>query len=194
MKKIVALIFTLILVFSIVGCSESNNSKKPEISQIRSICELSTLKCYYHNVAKSTKTAGSGFTNLFDEDRIFWIEYTGIAEIGIDMSEVKMNLSGTDVTVELPKAKLLNIDIDDDTFNKKSFFFSEDSFWNGNKITATDQTKAINKAQKTMKKTVKKNKGIFLRAQEEAKKLIENYIDNLGKLTGEKYNIKWKEL
>lgn len=28
---------------------------KPALSQIRSICELATLECYYHNVEKSAK-------------------------------------------------------------------------------------------------------------------------------------------
>ena len=32
----------------------------PDISQIRSICELATLECYYHNVAKSIKEKGKG--------------------------------------------------------------------------------------------------------------------------------------
>lgn len=32
---------------------------EPDLAQIRSICDLATLECYYHNVAKSTKEKGS---------------------------------------------------------------------------------------------------------------------------------------
>ena len=32
---------------------------KPALSQIRSICELATLECYYHNVKKSEKKKGT---------------------------------------------------------------------------------------------------------------------------------------
>ena len=36
---------------------------KPALSQIRSICELATLECYYHNVEKSAKTKGTGLAH-----------------------------------------------------------------------------------------------------------------------------------
>ena len=40
----------------------------PDIAQIRTICELATLECYYHNVAKSVKEKGSGLLHI-GEDR-----------------------------------------------------------------------------------------------------------------------------
>ena len=32
----------------------------PDLGRVQSICELATLECYYHNVAKSTKEPGRG--------------------------------------------------------------------------------------------------------------------------------------
>ena len=37
---------------------------KPALSQIRSICELATLECYYHNVEKSAKAKGTGLAHV----------------------------------------------------------------------------------------------------------------------------------
>jgi hypothetical protein len=36
------------------SCNKTEEPKKvePKVAQMRSICELATLKCYYHNVAK----------------------------------------------------------------------------------------------------------------------------------------------
>lgn len=62
---------------------------KPALSQIRSICELATLECYYHNVEKSAKTKGTGLAHV-GEKKKFWIEYTGVAKTEIDMSDVNM--------------------------------------------------------------------------------------------------------
>ena len=86
MKKIILILLCVVILFSFVGCSEKDKYVgEPDITRIRTICNLATLECYYHNVAKSTKTAGSSITDWFEKDREFWIEYTGVAKIGIDM-------------------------------------------------------------------------------------------------------------
>lgn len=189
MKKnrvIASLLMTMIIVGSLVGCSRKK-VPEPELTQVRSICNLATVKCYYHNVALSEKKA----THLFEKDRKFWIEYTGIANVGIDMSKVEMKVSGEKVKVTIPSAKLLNISIDDEKLNESSFI-SSDNGLNKNEITADDQTKAIDDAQEEMKKEVRANTSVMVSAQERAKTLIENYIKQLGEASGINYQIEWK--
>ncbi len=193
MKKITLILLCVLLSCGTFGCAPKNSNsvkKEPDITQIRSICNLATLECYYHNVAKSTKTAGSGISHVGEVDRKFWIEYTGIAKIGIDMSKVDMQIEGDTVTVFLPNAKLLSIDIEEDDLNEGSYIASADGV-NSNKITAEDQTKAINNAQSTMAESVKNNPQLLLNAQSRAQDLIENYINQLAELSNIKYNIKW---
>lgn len=193
MKKTTLILLCVLLSCGTFGCAPKNRNsikKEPDITQIRSICNLATLECYYHNVAKSTKTAGSGISHVGEVDRKFWIEYTGIAKIGIDMSKVDMQIEGDTVTVFLPNAKLLSIDIEEDDLNEGSYIASADSI-NSNKITAEDQTKAINNAQSTMAESVKNNPQLLLNAQSRAQDLIENYINQLGELSNTEYNIKW---
>lgn len=187
MIKRIKLIIGIALISNLL-CACSSNKKvesyEPGLAQIKHICELSTLECYYHNVAKSKKEGG-----FAQENRVFWIEYTGIARIGIDMSEVKMETSGDEVEIYVPEAKLLNIEIKDDTFNEDSYITNEDDGLRDNKITADDQTAAISDAQNTMKETVMANKVLFVDARERAKTLIENYIKQIGEACGKKYSI-----
>ena len=185
-KYKIIIIAILILCFMLPGCQQTTpvNIQEPDIVQIRSICDLATLECYYHNVAKSTKAADS----WFQKDRKQWIEYTGIAKIGIDMNEVKMEISENNVRVTLPNAKILVIDVYE--IDEKSFITSEDGLIK-NKITADDQTAAIKDAQNKMEEQVRNNTSLFDNAQIKAKKLIENYIRQLGEISNIQYNITW---
>lgn len=173
---------------------EKKQIKALELSAVQNICELSTLKCCYNNLAKSTKESGSGILHWGEKDRKFWIEYTGEAVIGIDMSKVKMEVKKEKVMITIPKAELLEIKIDKKTLDQDSFVVSDDSWFNKNEITAKDQQKAIKTAQKKMEEQVKKDDALFLQAEEKAKKLIGNYVKNIGKETGVDYEIVWKEL
>lgn len=88
----------------------------------------------------------------------------------------------------LPKAELLDINID--TINKESYIHSKDGLIK-NKITADDQTFAINSAQTAMAENVKNDTSLLMRAQTRAKELIANYINNLGQLSDTEYQIIW---
>jgi type IV secretory pathway VirJ component len=191
-KKMMLMLVMIILLAMLCACSneeeENISSIKPEEEQVRSICEMSTLECYYHNVAKSTKTKGTGITALGEKDRTFWIEYTGVAKIGIDMSKAKMDMDDENhITIHLPEAEVMNVEVVGDTLN----YISSADGWNKNEITAEDETNAINEAQKEMEETVKENSSLLMSAQDRAKKLIENYITKLGESTGITYEITW---
>ena len=185
MKRLTILLVTvLIFAFASVGCENISFDKEPSDMQIRSICELATLKCYFHNVAKSNKVSDS----WFKKDREFWIEYTGVAKIGIDVSKVNMKFDKEIVTVTLPNAELLGIDILDKDLNEDSYIHSGDGLIK-NKITADDQSAAINTAQNDMAKSVRENTALLISARDRAQRMIENYINKLGELSGVDYKI-----
>lgn len=191
MKKITVLILSLIMVGNLCGCAKSAETRvieEPDIIQIRSICNLATLECYYHNVAKGEKTAGTGILNIGEKDRTFWIEYTGVAKVGIDMSRVAMELKGEEITITLPKAELISVDVEELT--EDSFVYSTDGL-NKNKITAEDQTLAFKTAQEEMMAEVSQNSSLLITAQNRAQELIYNYIDRLGEISGVAYRITW---
>ena len=96
MKKFIALLLTAFLIISFTACGESSENKKitePKVSQMKSICELAVMDCYYHNVAKYNEKNASGWW-LWTQDKEFWIEYSGIVTLGVDVSLVSMEIDG----------------------------------------------------------------------------------------------------
>ena len=58
MKRRVALIIisVVMIMSTCTACSEKKQAvSEPDITQVRNICNLATLECYYHNVAKSVR-------------------------------------------------------------------------------------------------------------------------------------------
>lgn len=195
MKNRVLIILLIISVISTLlfsSCSVQNSipeKEKPGESKIRAICELATLECYYHNVAKANVPAGENWIlNFGEKDRDLWIEYTGVARVGVDVSEVEITIDGNIVTVSMPKATVLDVGIYD--IDESSYKFSEDGI-NENKITADHQAEAIKDAQEEMRQSVMNNSSVLQNAQARAEDLIENYIFQLGELSGDEYTVNW---
>ena len=193
MKKVILVLMSFILVVTLSGCSKYRDVK-PSLEQVRSISNLSTLDCYYHNVAKGEKTKGTGIAHLGEKDRKIWIEYTGIVSIGIDMKKVDMKVKGSNITISIPKAEVLSVEIDDDSFNEDSFVTNDDSFFNKNKITSNDQKKIIKEYLDTMRNEASNDEELLKKAQNRAKSLIKSYIDEISNLSGINYTIEWKEV
>ena len=190
-----ALICSIIL--SATACAD--NSKKnvaiqPELTQIQEICNLATLECYYHNVAKidKSKYADGTFLDFLKKDRKAWIEYTGIVRIGVDVSKISMNVSGNTVEITMPEPKILSIMIDDDSYTENSYYLSADDWFMTNRITAEMQSRAIAYAQVEMQMQTENDTALMAKAQNRAKKLISNYIEKVGEQAGVSYDITWK--
>lgn len=197
-------LFLFLLILPLSGCgkepsaaskTETSEMKEiqeetniPQISRIKSICELVTVECRYHNVAKSTKEAGMGVLHWGEKERIFWIEYTGIAEIGFQTKDIKMKQEGTLVTIILPKP-YVSCKVDSASWTKDSYVISGDQWIQKNPITANDQTQAVREAQIAMEDTIRNNSTLLNAAEIQAKELIENYINQIGEATGITYTI-----
>ncbi len=160
----------------------------PDISQIRSICELATIECYYHNVAKSVKEKGSGLLHIGEVERTFWIEYSGVAKLGIDMSKVTMEIEKEHIIITIPQAELLGLS--DYSFTEDSYISSDDGL-NKNPITAQNQTEAVAAANEHIRGLFENDDSMLLRAQDRARKLIENYIKQIGEITDASYQVEW---
>lgn len=185
-KNIVILIVLLLLV--ITGCGKKNADVKPSLSQVRNISDLATVKAYYHNVAKVEKKKGQGLTHLFEVDRKYWIEYTGVVKIGIKMSSITIDEKDNVVTINMPRAEILSHHCEN--YNDDSIYKNEDGF-NENKIEDSEINEAIKKADEDMLEKVKNNQSLFNRAEDGAEKLIQNYIEQVGKISGKKYEVKF---
>lgn len=189
MKKGIGLFIILFMCFVTAGCageSEKPREVEPQISQMKSICELATMKCYYHNVAKYLEEDASGML-WWTKDRKFWIEYAGIVTIGIDTSKVKMEVQDDIVTITTPQAQVLGCKVDETTLTEDSFIIAEDSA----DVEAEHQTAAFQEAQARMQESASSDTALLANAQQRAQKLLEDYVNNIGNSIGKTYKITW---
>lgn len=180
------ILITLLSINCLFGCG--SQKQKPDFSSIKSVCELSTLKCYYHNVATYEKNAhgllkvfGSGYKKI-------WIEYSGIVNLGIDINKVDISEPDTNnvITIKIPDAEVQSTSLDKSTLSEpltdKGVF---------TKITTEEKTEALSSAQQNMKETAQKDTSLLAQAKEHAKLILQGYINNLGEEFNEEYTIKW---
>lgn len=189
----------LLITMTIIGISIAtfrgfNSNKTPEdnvdFSGINKICELSTLRCYYHNVAELKKDSDGLFQyGWFNYGfKKLWIEYTGTIEVGIDVDQVSVKKPNENnvVYVYIPNARIMNVSADSNSMSKP---ISDTGVFT--KITTEDQNQAFSQAQKEMKTAANNDTAILNSAKNNAKKLIEQYIVNVGKEVGRNYKVKW---
>lgn len=183
------ILITLLSINCLFGCG--SQKQKPDFSSIKSVCELSTLKCYYHNVATYEKNAhgllkvfGSGYKKI-------WIEYSCIVNLGIDINKVDISEPDTNnvITIKIPDAEVQSTSLDKSTLSEpltdKGVF---------TKITTEEKTEALSSAQQNMKETAQKDTSLLAQAKEHAKLILQGYINNLGEEFNEEYTIKWVDV
>lgn len=186
-KKILCLL--VISMLCLTGCADKKGEKKEaDFSAIQSVCELATLKCYYHNVAKSETEASGLFKWLGTGYKKIWTEYSGIVELGVDVSKVSVSKPSKDgvVKVTIPDAEILSVDLDEDSMGEP---LTDTGFMT--KITKEEETEALAEAQNHMEETANENGNLLNQAKERAKSLIEGYVKNVGEQIGKEYTVEW---
>lgn len=188
-KKIVSIVLVAVMCMTCISCGQKEQKmvEEPKVSQVKAICELAVMDCYYHNVAKYFEEDASGIW-LWKKDKKFWIEYSGVVRIGIDASQVQMEVKDKQVEITMPKARVMNCTVDAATLNTDSFIVASDSA----KVEAEDQTKAFREAQKNMEEEASGDSALLAAAQQRAQNLLEEYVKNVGSVTGTEYTIIWK--
>lgn len=189
MKKItkMSIILAVCLLCTACGKKEGVQSEmSPQTSQMKAICELATMDCYYHNVAKYTKEDAEGML-WWKKDMNFWIEYAGVVTVGVDVSQVNMEIDNDVVTISIPSAKVLSGKVDETTLTKDSYIVAKDSA----KIGAEQEKEAFSEAQSKMIEAASQDTTLLANAQQRAQKLLEDYVNNIGNAVGKEYEIKW---
>lgn len=180
-------IFLLCLFLSGCGKQEVQGVDiEPEITQMKSICELATMDCYFHNVAKYTEEDVAGAL-WWKKDMCFWIEYSGIVSVGIDASLVTMKIKGDTVTITIPPAKVLGCKVDETSLTEDSYIYDKDSV----KGEVEYEVMAFDVAQENMKMLASNDTVLLANAQQRAQSLLEDYVVNIGDSIGKEYKIKW---
>lgn len=177
------------VVLCLTGCGKETQTA--DFSGVTSVCELATLKCYYHNVAKAETEASGIFAEWLKTGyKKIWTEYSGIIEYGIDISQVTVSEPDKNgvVTVTMPDAQVLNVDVDEDSLGTP---LTDTGFLTS--VTTEEKTTTLAGAQEAMEQQAKENTEMLSQAKARAKTLIEEYIKNVGESIGEEYTVEWKD-
>ena len=177
------------VVLCLTGCGKETQTA--DFSGVTSVCELATLKCYYHNVAKAETEASGIFAKWLKTGyKKIWTEYSGIIEYGIDISQVTVSEPDKNgvVTVTMPDAQVLNVDVDEDSLGTP---LTDTGFLTS--VTTEEKTTTLAGAQEAMEQQAKENTEMLSQAKARAKTLIEEYIKNVGESIGEEYTGEWKD-
>lgn len=177
------------VVLCLTGCGKETQTA--DFSGVTSVCELATLKCYYHNVAKAETEASGIFAKWLKTGyKKIWTEYSGIIEYGIDISQVTVSEPDKNgvVTVTMPAAQVLNVDVDEDSLGTP---LTDTGFLTS--VTTEEKTTTLAGAQEAMEQQAKENTEMLSQAKARAKTLIEEYIKNVGESIGEEYTVEWKD-
>lgn len=190
MKRFTAFILSVLLTFSATSCSTAQPlatvEMEPDVSQMKAICELAVMDCYYHNVAKFKEEDADGFL-WWKKDKHFWIEYSGVVKLGIDVSQVSVEVNETEITVTIPEAKVLSCAVDSSSLSDDSFIVAKDSA----EIEAADEVAAFDTAQRDLEETASNDTALLTSARQRAQSLLEDYITNIEAVSGKKYTIEW---
>lgn len=169
---------------------KEEKSAQINLQQMQEICQLATLECYYHNVAKSDTSKRVLWWNT---NKKLWIEYTGIVKMGIDVSKVSMEVEDDDtVVITLPNAQILGCKVDEDSLTEDSYYIEKQGLGAGD-ITADIQTNAFQEAQKNMREVAENDTTQLFQARQRAKSLLESYVKNIGNVIGKDYKIEWRD-
>ena len=177
------------VVLCLTGCGKETQTA--DFSGVTSVCELATLKCYYHNVAKAETEASGVFAKWLKTGyKKIWTEYSGIIEYGIDISQVTVSEPDKNgvVTVTMPDAQVLNVDVDEESLGT---LLTDTGFLTS--VTTEEKTTTLAGAQEAMEQQAKENTEMLSQAKARAKTLIEEYIKNVGESIGEEYTVEWKD-
>ena len=181
-----SLLVAAILVISAMSLFKPQKEEARINWNIRDICELTTLKCRYHNVAIGEKDGGFlgiGYKEL-------WVEYDAEIRVGIDVNEVIIEQPTSDgvVRIYVPEATILSDAVD--TASMKTLVRDDGLFTN---LTLEDEKKIVLEAHANMKENALTEKYIFKQARDNAKKLLQQHVLNIGEQTGKTYTVEWIE-
>lgn len=189
MKKIISIVLVITTLLLCTSCGKKDIDNKIEVSQMEAICELATLKCYYHIVEKYNKENVEGLW-FWVKDRHFWVECSGIVTMGVDASKLEIKIKDNLVTIGIPEATVQGCEIDDASLTKDSIIVDKESA----DVKAEHQIELYSKAKERLKEGAQNDKALLEQAKSRAKKMLENYVHSMGELTGIEYEVKFVDV
>ena len=122
MRQSKQLFVAVVALFIVLGLSGCDKQEQPDFSGYKKIADLATIDCTFHNVAEIYNDGTDIIFGINVGYKKAWFEYDGSVELGVDVSQVR--IEGPDasnvVTVFVPEAQVLGIpQIDETSFSEQ---------------------------------------------------------------------------
>ena len=191
MKKIYIVIIIL-LMFTTTSCKKETFDLEKSVSNISLFGNLVTNKVYYHNVAEFDGSDSNFFLRLFGINKKVWIEYTGLTDLSIELSDVKPTVNGNKIHVFIPKTKIGKCYVQNENVNDIIFYTSDGNIFNLGNVSTKEGAEALSEAQKLMCDAVKSDKELLRKAQKRAESLIKDKIKAFTNGSDSSYTVEWE--
>ena len=179
------------LVFFTTSCKKKDNvDLEKVVSSIQLTGDLVTKKVYYHNVAEYDDN--NFFMRLLGVDKKVWIEYTGLADLMIELGSVEKKVEGNKIYVRIPKTKISKVYVQNDNASDIVFYTPDGQIFNLGNVSSSEGTKALQYAQEKMTQAIKEDLSLLRMAQTRASRLIEEKIKEFASDSDYSYTIIWE--
>ncbi|MBE5849267.1 MAG: DUF4230 domain-containing protein [Lachnospiraceae bacterium] len=150
---------------------------------LREMGTLITEEYYFTQLEKYKKTEKVW---IFKSEASTAYSYDGVVTAGIDCNEIGIEKDDENktITISIPKAGILNVDIDPNSFQ---MYEEKNGLWS--KFNINDYNKSLIEFEEAGKKKALE-KGIIEKADESAKKMVESFVNSL--IDSDEYTIEYK--
>ena len=185
MRQSKQLFVAVVALFIVLGLSGCDKQEQPDFSGYKKIADLATID----NVAEIYNDGTDIIFGINVGYKKAWFEYDGSVELGVDVSQVR--IEGPDasnvVTVFVPEAQVLGIpQIDETSF---SDVYADTGLLT--KIETMDQSLALQTAQSEMVSAVENSPELLERARKRAETLLAQYVTTVGSAIGQEYEVRF---
>ena len=171
-----SIILLLLYSFFLVGCNSAskNANKKKEIMGLQQMSDLATAEYVVTKIIK----ASDDKTWYKAGDRKILMTCKATIVAGIDLSKLKeddFSIDGESITITLPRAKLLYINIKPEDIKTA---YEEVSLFR-TKFTSQEKNQLALQAENQIKESVP-SLGVLVTAETNASLFVDNFLKNLG--------------
>ena len=152
---------------------------EPDFNDINYMYDLAVTELDYNDVAR----VDADYWFFGKKSKKMWIEHKSAVKVGVDANEIKVDSGKNKVTVTVPKAKVLSVNVDPNSFNANSYSISSTRL---RKISAKEQNTAMHNANKDIKKIVSQDPVLMHEAQKRTGKVLSGYFSALMDKTHDK--------
>lgn len=177
--KNIIVIVVIAVVFFFVGKVWPSGEEPTAITsdllsqQIQGISELASVEYNYTNMGKYENQASFYGWKVPFTTKSFILSYDGKIKAGIDMSLVEVHMSGKNINISIPEAKILSHEIDEksiEVFDETKNIFNQISITDYNQFAIDQKESMENKA---------KEKGLLEEAQNKAQETIKTFVESM---------------